>query len=425
LETHIDEGTSAAGPQDALPRTGLGPSTAGERVEVVDIIRGVALLGILAANIRGFAGPARIYMEPHLYWPALHDRIAQAFVDVFIQGKFITIFAVLFGAGFAAQLSRIEGRGARFGGMYARRLAILAAFGLAHGLLVWFGDILLVYALTGFFLLLFFRHRPDGSVLKWAVIGYVLPLVVGFAVMLGAALAGDGPPRKPPPSPAQLAAVTETYRDGTWSMIQESRARDAFQLNWGMFPLYFPQILGLFLFGVLAWRRGFFRPLPEHLPHYRRAMLWGFVVGISGNIATTGLRVWYDLPPFAPTRLSIFVAALSAVSVPALSLGYVCAIILLYHSVKWRERLRPFGAVGRTALTNYLLQSILGTTIFYSYGLGLFGRVGPAVLLVATVIVFAIQVAFSAWWLSRWRFGPMEWLWRSLTYMKLQPLARE
>jgi uncharacterized protein len=153
-------------------------------------------------------------------------------------------------------------------------------------------------------------------------------------------------------------------------------------------------------------------------------MTWGIVVGIFGNVATTALRAIYELPAFAPTPLSVTVSTLSAISVPALSLGYVCAIILAYESTAWQVRLRPFGAVGRTALTNYLLQSILGTTIFYSYGLGWFGRVGPALLLIATVVVFAIQVAFSAWWLSRWRFGPMEWLWRSLTYRKRQPLAR-
>src|SRR5512134_1246588 len=133
----------------------LRPVSSSERVETIDILRGLALFGILAANIRGFAGPPSTYFMPHLFWTALHDRIAQAFVDTFIQGKFIAIFAFLFGVGFAVQFDRARTRSARFGRHYSRRLLVLLLLGLVHGVLIWFGGILLIYALAGFLLLLF------------------------------------------------------------------------------------------------------------------------------------------------------------------------------------------------------------------------------------------------------------------------------
>src|SRR5215210_7814132 len=127
----------------------LVPVAPAERVESIDILRGLALFGILAANIRGFAAPAAVYFAPHLFFHAFPDKLAQAFIDAFVQGKFITIFAFLFGVGFAVQLERADARGARFTWTYVRRMLILFCFGLVHGLLIWFGDILLVYALTG------------------------------------------------------------------------------------------------------------------------------------------------------------------------------------------------------------------------------------------------------------------------------------
>jgi len=127
-----------------------------------------------------------------------------------------------------------------------------------------------------------------------------------------------------------------------------------------------------------------------------------------------------------PTTTGSYAAMLvQTIANPALSLGYICAVILLCHDEVWRARLRRFGAVGRTALTNYLLQSVIGTLLFYSYGLALFGHIGPAALLPLTFAIFAVQVVLSVWWLERFRFGPVEWLWRSLTYGRRLPLRRE
>jgi uncharacterized protein len=180
----------------------------------------------------------------------------------------------------------------------------------------------------------------------------------------------------------------------------------------------------LFLAGTLAWRRGLFNPSPESLPKYRRAMWIGFAIGIPGNLAVVLTRWKLDLPQMPTTPLAAGLGLLGAAAVPALSIGYLCLVIVLCQNEAWHARLRRFGAIGRTALSNYLLQSIVGTLIFYSYGLGFFGRVGPAVLLIPTIVIYAIQVVVSQWWLERYRYGPAEWLWRSATYGRRLPLAK-
>lgn len=405
------------------PPEPLGPVSTSERVDTIDILRGMALFGILAANIRGFAGPALVYMTPHLFWPAFHDRLAQAFIDTFVQGKFITIFAFLFGVGFAVQFERAGQRGAKFGRTFSRRMFVLFLFGLLHGLLIWFGDILLVYALNGFVLMLF-RKRQDKTVKIWAAIALLLMPAL-MTLMFIAAQAGAKMPDMPSPKPAEITQQANIYEHGSWAELQTLRAGDSVKHNWGYLPFFSWHILGLFLLGVLAWRKRVFHPSPESLPKYRKAMWWGLAIGLAGNITATVLR-WMFEPPMMPTTpVAYAVMILGMLATPVLSIGYICFVIVICQSEAVRKRLRAFGAIGRTALTNYLLQSIIGTLIFYSYGLELLGDVGPAVLLPLTFVLFAIQLAVSPWWLERFRFGPVEWLWRRLTYGGPLPMRRE
>ena len=394
------------------PPEKLRPVAVSERVETIDILRGMALFGILAANIRGFAGPALVYFTPHLFWTALHDRIAQALIDTFIQGKFITIFAFLFGVGFAMQFDRASERGAKFGWTYARRLFVLLLFGLVHGLLIWFGDILLVYALDGFLLMLW-RKRTNKTIAIWtAILLSIMPLLM-VAMFIAGQLGAKLP--DPTPKPAEIAADAAVYESGSFAEVAKQRAHDVVTYNWNYFPVMAWWVLGIFLLGVLAWRKRLFHPAPESLPRYRQAMWWGLGLGISGNLAMTIIRWVYDPPPFPNSLISLTLVPLQVLCVPALSFGYICAVILLCQSAMWRARLHRFAAIGRTALTNYLLQSIIGTMIFYGYGLGFFGA-GPAALLPLTLLLFTAQMYLSPWWLRRYRFGPVEWLWRKATY---------
>lgn len=405
------------------PATLMEPIRSHERVESIDVLRGLALFGIIAANIRGFAGPAVAYIDPAMMWSGFADRLAQAFIDTFIQGKFIAIFSFLFGVGFAVQLSRAEARGGAFGSIYVRRLTGLLVIGLIHGLLIWWGDILLPYALTGLLLMLS-RRSNDFSITFWGIALYLVPALLILFVAALPLLTGMPMPADPLPSVDELQSMVAIYGEGSWIEIQKQRVEDAFVHNWAYAPLMIPQLLGLFLFGVLAWRKRLFTPSPESLPRYRTAMILGFTIGITGNAIAT-IAAWYSPEPLFPPTVDVLpIFLVRELTNPALSLGYILLVILLCQNDRWRKRLRRAGAVGRTALTNYLLQSVLATLIFYSYGFGLYGM-GPATLLIPTVLIFAFQLWISPLWIERWRFGPVEWLWRSITYGRIQPMSRD
>ncbi|HXW05242.1 MAG TPA: DUF418 domain-containing protein [Vicinamibacterales bacterium] len=386
-----------------------------ERITVIDCLRGAALFGILAANMRGFAAPATAYFRPDLMWPALHDRIAQSLVDWLISGKFITIFSALFGIGFGILMQRAAARG-RGSGVYMRRMTALLLIGGAHAFLLWWGDILISYAVCGFFLI-FFRNRSSRTILWWAhgLYWFMLLVFVGFYV---AVLAGAAPPAFPEATPDDLRKAVDTYANGTFGQILRLRAQEWLMLN--SFVVLLTRILGIFLYGLYIWRQGYVQDVNAHLDWWRRVQRISFPIGLAGNAITAVAVHWTGVNPFQPSLPMLTLLLIQSATVPALSLFYASTIVLLYQDPVWRRRLHPFSYVGRMALTNYLLQSVICTTIFYSYGLGLAGTVGPLAALPLAVVVYGAQVPLSRWWLSRWPYGPVEWVWRRVTYGAFQ-----
>jgi uncharacterized protein len=388
----------------------IGPIPGDERITVIDCLRGAALLGIIIANMRGFNAPLTAYFQPHLMWTWMPDRIMQAGVDWLVSGKFITIFAALFGVGFAIQMDRAAARqpGVSF---YTRRMVVLLAIGLVHSFALWWGDILTAYAACGFLLLLF-RHRTQQTILVWAHVMYWF-LVVLFAgvyigTLFGMELPDDGP------GAGNLEKVIQVYSQGTIAEIFATRAREWLQANG--FVLVLTRILGIFLFGLYIWRQGYLQRVSDHLDWWRRSQKLGLVVGLAGNALTVALDWMFHPNPMKPSGLAAIQLTIQSAVVPALSLGYAATVVLLWRDPRWQQRLMPFSYVGRMALTNYLLQSLICTTIFYSYGLGLYGRVGPLADLFLAVGIYSLQVPLSKWWLASHRYGPMEWAWRRLTY---------
>ena len=399
------------------------PISSAERILYIDILRGMALFGILAANMRGFNAPAAVYGNIKLLFHGRADMIAQAFIDIFIQGKFVTLFSFLFGLGFAVQMSRAEARGARFMSFYPRRLAALALFGLIHGLLIWWGDILLSYALAGA-MLLFFRNRSQTTSLRSAFGIFALPplLLTGFYV---AYLAGFRPAfmtsGNKPPDMSKIYAVIDIYSRGTVpQMLRENLVAWKQELPALGFAAY---ALFLFLLGLWVWRSGIIERLGEYQPLLKRVCAWCIPVGVALNALVAVL----NLRPNAghPTFLGYLANILMFPSAHLLSAGYAAGLAVLIHSDTWRLRLTPFAAVGRMALTNYLTESVVCTLLYYNYTTGWYGKVGPALGLVPTVIVYGAQVGFSNWWLARFRFGPMEWLWRGMTYGRFPSMHKE
>jgi uncharacterized protein len=397
------------------------PITSRERIEVLDVLRGLALFGIITANMRAFNSPQAAYFDHSLMWQGAGDRIAQGFTDLFVTGKFVTLFSLLFGIGFAVQMERADARGVASRLFYVRRLTVLLIIGLAHGFLLWWGDILAPYALMGIFLLLF-RKRSQSTILIWAAIFYAWPMVLMGAAMAAHA-AGVAIPVPPQPTPEELQRIIQVFANGTYTEMLLVRVKDMAFNGFGL-VFFYPRVLGLFLFGLWAWRAGVILNLAQYEPVLRRCRIWGLVVGVVGNTAVVAmLEIWHPNPAEL-TREGYLVGIASSIAVPALSLFYASSVLLLSREGTWRRVFRPFGSIGRTALSNYLLQSVICTTLYNSWGFGLFGKVGPLAGLIPTILIYSAQVPLSKWWTTRFSFGPMEWIWRTLTYGRLRPLSR-
>ena len=393
------------------------PVQPAERIELLDVLRGAALFGILAANMRAFNGPMPAYFDHSLMWTGVVDRIAQSAIDLLIMSKFITLFSFMFGIGFAIQMDRSAARGSP-STFYLRRSAILLLFGLLHGFLLWTGDILAPYAVMSF-ILYTFRNRSQSTILRWSIIFYIWPLipVLAGSIVSAAGMPIPGPPRA---TAADIARIIHVYASGTYGQILTEHVEEmAFQLLGLAF--FYQRVLGIFLLGLWVWRTGVLSNLPERIELLERCQGWGLAIGLAGNGAMVAIeQIWHPDPlGFGPATLAESVA--NTIGVPALSLFYATSLALIYlRSEAWRARLRPFAAVGRTALTNYLLQSVICTTLYNSWGFGWFGRVSPLAGIAPTVAIYSVQVAASVWYMRRFAFGPVEWLWRILTYGRVR-----
>lgn len=400
--------------------TRVGPITLSERIAFIDVLRGMALFGILAANMRAFFAPLDIYDDVNVIFHGHADVIVQTFINAFIQGKFITIFSFLFGMGFAIQFSRAEARGARFLGFYPRRLIALAILGLIHGILIWGGDILLTYALAGAILLLF-RKRKQKTLLWWAGSLFCVPIVL-FTTFLCLYYSRF---RRPwmvpkPPDLNKVQTVINIYAHGTIPQIfHQNWVEWKQQLPFQLFALY---AVGLFLLGMWVWRAGIVQRLDAYKPILKRVCVWCLPLGAA--ISTFSAIVQAVLPPNSMSLWGFFAGITFLPGAHILAAGYISGLALIFLDENRRRFLLPFAAIGRTALTNYLAESVLCTLFFYRYTTGLYGRVGPAWGLVPTVVLYAAQVWFSIWWLQRYRFGPVEWLWRWITYWKMPAMRK-
>ncbi|MFZ5917254.1 MAG: M20/M25/M40 family metallo-hydrolase [Chloroflexota bacterium] len=398
---------SAAQPAPAR----VAPVQASERIDVVDILRGFALFGVLAFNMSGFAGHGLDFQR----YSGVIDRATMLFIRFLIQAKFYTLFSFLFGWGMSVQMSRAQARGGRFLSLYVRRLIVLLVLGVLHGILFWQGDILTAYALLGFLLLLF-RKRSPRVVLAAAV----LALAFRFALVVpGEAL--DAVRNGWANLTAFMRSSTypeSVYASGNFLEVSRLRLQDFLgSLSW---LLYYGDVFAMFLLGLYVGKREIFQQIERHLPLVRAVMWLGLVIGVLLNGVFVSTIVW---PAWAPREYGTLVAVGSrTLGAPALMLFYVTAIVLLSRRETWRRRLAPLANVGRSALSNYLLQSLICSLLFAGYGLGLYGQVGPAWGLLLTVILYSLQIRLSAWWFDRYQFGPMEWLWRTLSYRRRQPL---
>jgi uncharacterized protein len=396
----------------------ISPITSQERIEILDVLRGLAVCGILVGNLQWFSGygmmpPAIASQSP------LADRITHFLVHFFVEGKFYSIFSFLFGFGFALQISRAEERGDLRASLFKRRLFWLLVIGLLHAYLLWAGDILSIYAVMGFLLILFRRKTTD-ALLKWACVLLAIPILTYILLyVLFVAFV-------PPATVAGLdAAQVEMWNNAVKRVPQSSYLQIITDYNLHyivgrylslIFEMRPPKILAMFLLGFYAYRRAIFQSLSNHQLFIRRVLVYGLILGLIGNIAFAALAG--TEAPLPPSPAGIAGVISYAFGVPALALFYLALVATLWQKATWRRVLAFLAPVGRMALTNYLLQTIICVLIFYGYGLGQFGRFGASRATLIALAIFLFQVLASALWLKYFSYGPMEWIWRQLTYRR-------
>lgn len=399
------------------------PTADRDRLPVMDILRGFALLGIFLMNIEFFTRTLQTYSGGVSPSEGL-DHVLGLAIYVAVQGKFWVLFALLFGMGFALMRDRALSAGRPFFGLYLRRTLLLALFGALHIAFVWVGDILLAYAITALLLMVFARLRgvAAGAIGASVYIGMAgLWLLMGVGLMLMPESMAEPVRAEMMGLVAEAERAAVAYREGGFVEITAQRLSDFQFLATGALPFQIPMMLGVFLIGSWLVGTGRLADPVANRGFFVKLAVGGLVLGTLGVAASLTLGSQFDLVEgFAESTLAMGLMALG--NLP-LALGYL-AIVVLLASGPLRNLLGLLAPAGRMALTNYLLQSVVGTLIFYGYGLGLWGEIGRSAQVAIVLAVFAGQVAFSHWWLTRFRFGPMEWLWRAGTYLQWPPMRR-
>lgn len=402
----------------------LAPVKEHHRIASLDVLRGFALLGILAMNVQSFSMISAAYFNPTAYGDLTGaNEWVWRMTHILVDLKFMAIFSMLFGAGIVLMTSRAESRGQSVAGMHYRRMAWLIVFGLLHAHLLWYGDILYWYGMCGLVVYFFHRLRPC-----WLLVWGLLSIAVASALMASA----GWPMQFWPPEVVEgftldwqptIEATAEEIAiyQGGWLEQMNHRVPKALEMESSIFFLWaLWRVGGLMLLGMALFKLGLFSA--ERSPAcYGTLIAAALVVGVPAIVygMHRNFALGWDV------RYSFFFGAQYNywASIPV-SLGWVGLVMLACRQPGLAPLTRPFAAVGRMAFTNYILQTVLCTTIFYGHGFGFFGHAERVDQIAVVVAVWALLLVISPIWLHYFLFGPLEWLWRSVTYLQRQPLRR-
>jgi len=393
------------------------PIQPNQRYGILDVLRGFALLGVMIANMYYHAG---IFFSGEVPGDKESHDLVMWWVYFITEGKFYSIFSLLFGIGFAIQINRAKQSGTNFKPIYRRRLGILLLLGILHAFLLFIGDILGLYALLGFILLLFI-NASDKQLIRWAFILPLLPIIQHLVMTIlaqqsGATEAPSGPP-------AIFIEIYNTYKNGSFA--------DGIPISIGGYifgrfgDILFTgrefRVFAMFLLGFWVTRRGLFMQIEHYKPLLKKVMWVSFAIGIPLNLIYATIiknPSYYDLEWSGMLNPLVY-----AYGVPALGIAYAIGIALLYQHTFWQKILNVFAPVGRTALTIYLTQSLIMTFVFHGWGLGYLGELNATQYVPMGFALYIFQIFASHIWLRYFKYGPFEWLWRSLTYGKIQKIT--
>lgn len=381
-----------------------------KRINSIDILRGMALFGVLIVNLI-FQFRISIFeqfvVEPFAS-PWWIDRVIERLVYYGLESKAVLVFSFLFGVGLAVQYERFQKMDSPLYWL-RRRMLVLLVFGLLHLLLIWNGDILAEYALAAL-LLLPLLAAPGWVLALSSLCLFAFYIVISIIPLPVAAYEKAWIMQ-------HLPIANAVYATGSYGQILQLSLSEIPSL----LPLHlyiFPRTLALMLLGAYLWRSGFLQHSAAHRSLLINLARTGLVLGASLMIVTT-TEAYDDWDAINPLR-----TAIQNITVVILAGGYAAAVIALVEFTRAGTWLHVFAPIGRMAFTNYIMQSVIFTFIFYGYGLGQFGQLGITPVFLLGVLVYGLQGVFSAWWLRYFRFGPLEWLWRTLTYGKLQSMKR-
>ncbi|WP_430787739.1 DUF418 domain-containing protein [Virgibacillus flavescens] len=383
------------------------PISESNRLLWIDAARGFAVFGIFMVNIGAFSAPYFMHGGEEGAWPGEMDQFVQVMIDVFFQASFYTLFSILFGFGFQMMIDRLKEKGSNVYGVLFRRLLILICFGFIHAFLIWFGDILLSYGIIGLFLLLFVKVK-NKTLLIWAIllmgitVSYYTSYLYQYRHLLGYV------------DQEAINQAIVNYQSSSFSAIWSQNYGDWTYANGDISYLFLTgTLLPLFLVGMFIARKRWLHDVER----FQKVLKIGWVISLV-------FFLLLKLGPYVYGNPIWFSFVQDNIGGSASALFYIFSIGLLARSQSGMKWIKPFTYVGRMSLTNYISQSILMFIMFYGVGFALYGTISPLEGVIIVLIIYTLQIFASRWWFQKFRFGPLEWIWRVLTYSKKQPFRK-
>ncbi|ENH95656.1 hypothetical protein J416_15042 [Gracilibacillus halophilus YIM-C55.5] len=377
------------------------PLAQNQRLPWIDAARGFAIFGIFVVNLLSFHAPYFLYGNQVSYWGASDASIWHMIIDIFFQASFYSLFSFLFGFGMQIIFENVKQKIDKPRKLMARRLVMLLLFGIVHAFLIWYGDILITYSIIGFLLLLFV-YRKNVTLWTWALCLWLIPVFLYTGLLyIAQDMMGDISNYQ------AIEKAFEHYGSGSWIDAYQQNLHDWLYANGiGSMILSALNLLPIFLFGVLFARKKWLHDTKTH----KRTLQW-FALGSGCLFVLCKAGPYLIGNPLWLTMVQDYIGG---------TVSAVFYVVMITLSYRYLQRIgRWFGYVGKMALSNYILQSIIGVVVFYSFGFGLYGELSPLQTVAIAFIVFPLQVIISRLWLKKFSRGPLEILWRKWTYRGL------
>lgn len=409
----------------------LAPVQAKEREVFMDVLRGFAILGIFIANLNGFSWYREGLPASGPYLLPEADRSMSFLHHMFIEGKFYSIFSLLFGWGIALQFKRAAANGINALPTVRRRLLFMLLLGAAH-LLIWPGDIVFFYGLLAFLLLPLRKFSNKvllitGVILvlspillywlkmTWPVLNYPSKLLINTGIKVDGAIMNIK-------SEEEFLGLMKT---GSWfDQLKMNISGFFFRYQYLIFVSRVPKVLGMFLIGYVLGRSDFYKNIAQHRKLIYAIIIAGLLIGLPANYFLARQMQDHMGDYFGLKMNGWYQTIAYALGVAPLALAYVGLFMLFFQTVVGKKILAVFAPAGKMAFSNYIMQSLIGNYVFLGAGLGYMWKVGPVYYTIFGVLVFIGQIIISTIWLKYFNYGPVEWLWRSATYKRWQPMKK-